>query len=85
MYYPKADFDVEKELRPLKGKLMLVNGEQSPREAYQYRTNVVLGEKLGLEVVHLPGAHVGHTIHAQQFSEKLLEALKTKDEYYASV
>ena len=85
MYYPKTGFDVEGELRPLANKLLLVNGALSNREPYQYRANAVLGEKLGLEVVHLPGEHVGHATHAQQFSHELLEALKTKDQYYVHV
>lgn len=78
MYYPKADFDVENELRPLKDKLVLVNGELSPRDAYQYRANAALAKKIGLEVVHFPGEHVGHGTHAQQFSQKLIEVLKER-------
>lgn len=85
MYYPKTDFDIEKELRPLKDKLLLVNGELSPREAYQYRASAALAERLELKVVHLPGEHVGHATHAQEFSQQFLEALKAKDKYYANV
>ena len=78
-FYPFAEFSVEEELRPLKGKLLLVNGEMSPKGAYQYRANVELGQKLGIEVVEFPGAHVGHASHAKPFSEKLVEVLKAKD------
>ena len=85
MYYPKTPFDIEKELRPLKDKLMFVNGELSPREAYQYRANALLAEKLGLMVVHLPGEHVGHATHASQFSQKLVQVLKEKDRYYDTI
>ena len=85
MYYPMTAFDVDQQLRPLKDKLLVVNGELSPREAYQYRANAVLAESLGLNLVHVPGEHVGHATHAQQFSAKLLEALKEKDQYYATV
>ena len=85
LYYPKTDFDVKNELRPLKDKLMLVNGQLSPREAYQFRANATLAEKLGLKLVLLPGEHVGHATHAEQFSQKFLEALKAKDQYYTQV
>ena len=83
--YPFAEFDVENELRPLKEKLMLINGEESPKEAYQYRANVELGKKLGTEVVEVPGGHVSQATHAKPFSEKLFEALKAKDQFYANV
>ncbi|KAK3718520.1 hypothetical protein LTR37_005024 [Vermiconidia calcicola] len=76
MYYPKADFDVENEIRPLREKLMIVNGELTSRDPYQYRANAALAEHLGLELLHFPGEHVGHATHAQQFARTLLEALK---------
>lgn len=85
MYYPNADFDVEHEIRAFKDKLLIVNGELSPHDVYQYRANAIMAEELGMELVHLPGEHVGHATHAEQFSKKLLEALKSKDEYYAKV
>lgn len=85
LYYPFADFDVNGELRPLKDKLILVNGELTNRQPYQYRANAMLAERLGLEVVHFPGEHVGHATRAQQFSQRLLESLKGKDEHYATL
>ena len=78
MTYPKADFDVQKEFGPSKEKLVLVCGEEAPREAYQYRGNVKVGEVLGLEVAHFPGNHVGHATHASQFAKKLVEVLKER-------
>lgn len=44
--HPVAEFDVEGELRPWKDKLELVNGEESNREAYQFRANQALAEML---------------------------------------
>lgn len=79
MVYPQADFDVEGEFGGLKGKLVLVCGEESPREAYQYRGNVRIGKVLGLEVVHFPGGHVGQATHAQGFADKLVEVLKERE------
>ncbi|KAK0343671.1 hypothetical protein LTR59_014732 [Friedmanniomyces endolithicus] len=83
MTYPQAEFDVGGALAPQKGKLVLVNGELSDKEAYQYRGNVALGQRLGVEVLHVPGEHVGHRSHAEEFGGKLVEVLKGRDEFYA--
>ncbi|KAK5692691.1 hypothetical protein LTR97_011005 [Elasticomyces elasticus] len=83
MTYPQAEFDVEGELAPLKEKLVLFNGELSPRGAYQYRGNVALGEKLGVNVVHCPGSHTGHRTHAKEFGEKLVEVLTARGDFHA--
>lgn len=79
MTYPQAEFDVERELEPSKGKLVLVNGELSPKGAYQYRGNVALAGMLGQEVVVFPGEHVGHATHAKAFAGKLVEVLKERE------
>lgn len=76
MVYPFQDFDIENELRPLKDKLILVNGEESPKEPYQVRANLILAEKLGKEVVWFPGEHVGHATHAQAFAKRFLEVME---------
>ena len=76
MTYPFQDFDIENEIRPLKDKLILVNGEESPKEPYQVRANLILAEKLGTEVVMFPGEHVGHATNAQDFAKKFLEVMK---------
>ncbi len=78
MYYPFAKFDEDRELRTVKDKLVLVNGELSPKGPYQYRANVVLAEKLGLEVMHVPGEHVGHGSHPAEFAKRLSEILKAR-------
>jgi len=85
MTYPKADFDVEGAMARQKGKLVLLNGELSNQEAYQYRGNVALGKPLGLEVVHVPGAHVGHKSHAKEFADKVVQVLKARDDFYAGL
>ena len=82
LYYVAYDFDVE-ELRLRKSKLLLAVGEDSNKEAAQYRTDVVLSEKLGLDIVHLPGAHLGFASHPEQFAQRLIEALEKRDQYYA--
>ncbi|KAK5680501.1 hypothetical protein LTS10_007431 [Elasticomyces elasticus] len=78
MAYPQAEFDVEGELAPLKEKLVCFNGELSPREAYQYRGNVALGERLGIEVTIVSGEHSGQKTHPKQFAKKLVEVLVAK-------
>jgi acetyltransferase/esterase len=82
---PTADFDVEKDLRPHKDKMMPIHGDESPKDAYQVRAMAVACEKLGLEYVQLPGGHVGHATHCAQFTPKLMEALKAKDQLYANL
>ncbi|KAF7189444.1 hypothetical protein HII31_09220, partial [Pseudocercospora fuligena] len=77
-----AQFDVERELKPSKEKLLLILGEESPKDAYQFRANVALGKELGVDPVMFPGEHVSHATHAPQFSERLVEVLKGRDEFY---
>lgn len=83
MVYPRHAFDVEEAFPPgVREKLVLVNGEGSPRGAYQYRGNVELAERLGRkgEVVVFPGEHVGHATHAVAFANRLVEVLKERGE-----
>lgn len=76
LVYPVAEFDVEGELRPWKGKLVLVNGEESNREAYQFRANVALAAKLGVELVMFPGEHFGYVTRTGEFAERLGSVLE---------
>lgn len=78
MAYPNAEFDIDKELRPQKDKLVLINGEESNKEAYQFRANVALAERLGLEVLLFPGAHVGHATNPVEFAGRLAEVLSSR-------
>ena len=85
MFYPFAPFEVDNVLRPIKDKLMPVNGELSNPEPYQYRANATLAEELGLPLVHLPGEHVGHATNPEEFSRELFTALKIKDKFYGEM
>jgi acetyltransferase/esterase len=78
MTYPYEKFDIDQQLKPLKEKLVLVNGEASSREPYQYRANQAIAEKLGLELIHFPGEHMGYLTHAQGFAGKLKEVLAAR-------
>ena len=81
MFYPKADFDLAKELKPLKEKLMPICGELSPKDAYQYRAMEVASEELGLSYISFLGEHVGHATHTPEFAGRLLEELRNKDQF----
>ena len=78
MTYPFTKFDVENEIQPLKEKLLLINGEESPEGPYQVRANLLLAEKLGVEVVSFPGEHVGHATHAEAFAKKFVEVVEQR-------
>lgn len=78
MAYPHAEFDVDGELRPHKAKLVLISGEESNKEAYQFRANVALAERLGEDVVLFPGARIGHATNPVEFAAKLAEVLGSR-------
>jgi pimeloyl-ACP methyl ester carboxylesterase len=78
MPYPNTEFDVDGELKPYKDKLVLVNGRDSNTEAYQFRANVALAERLGLQVVLFPGEHVGHSTCPRDFAANLVEVFGTR-------
>jgi pimeloyl-ACP methyl ester carboxylesterase len=78
MSYPNTEFDVDGELELHKDKLVLVNGRDSNTEAYQFRANVALAERLGLEVIEFPGEHIGHASCPGDFAAKLVEVLTTR-------
>ncbi|KAK4495892.1 hypothetical protein PRZ48_013160 [Zasmidium cellare] len=83
--YPFAEVGLG-ELEGVKGKLVLVCGEETVRGAYQYRANERLGEVLGLVVEGVPGEHVAHLTHAGEAAAKLVEILKARDgEFYGKL
>ena len=83
LQYPfrELDLHVLQERKPL---LLLANGISSNHEALQYRANIALGGKIGLEVTDLPGFHMGFASHPKEFAQELLMALKKKDDFYAT-
>jgi len=75
MQYPTQKFDAASFLG-VNGKLVLANGKGTNVEGSQYRANVVLGEKLGLEVELLAGEHVGYSGDTMgEFATDLLKVL----------
>lgn len=82
--YPYRQFDIEV-LEKQKDRLLLANGADSNKEALQFRANVALGEKLGLEVKLLPAMHVGFATHPKGWAQGLLNMLKEKNDFYATI
>lgn len=77
--YSRHPSDVEGELGPLEKKLLYVAGELSPRVWYQYHADLIMSQKLELELVHLRGEHNGHVLNAPEFTMELRGPLKRKD------
>ena len=85
MQYPLTKFNILEEFGHLKDKMMLVVGEESPRDCYQYRANAVIARKLGMKLVVGPGEHNGHVLNAAAFAEAIRKALKAKDPSYTNL
>lgn len=76
LFYPFHYFDVDG-LKQHKGKLLLANSEQTDPDAFHYRPNVVLAEKLGLDVETFPGGHMGALTNTDEFAQKLQKVVAT--------
>ncbi|MEO3867418.1 alpha/beta hydrolase [Nonomuraea sp. B12E4] len=66
-------------LRTLSDRLVLGNGSIG-REHFPYRPNTVLSERIGKEIVHFPGGHVGYVTHPFEFAADLAGVLTARDE-----
>ena len=73
--YPFHYFDADA-FKQHKGKLLLANSEQTDPEAFHYRPNLVLAEKLGLKVEYFPGGHMGALTNTKEFAEKLEKVVR---------
>lgn len=71
--YPAADLDLDS-LRSNADRIVLMVGTES-RSFPCYQVNVELGEKLGLEVVEMPGGHVGFASDPVAFAQQFLDVL----------
>jgi pimeloyl-ACP methyl ester carboxylesterase len=65
------DFD---RLKAVSGRIVLAGGRES-RELLPYRPNLVLAERLGLEVVDFPGDHIGYAFHPAEFAAQLSQVM----------
>ena len=72
--YPayQPDLDV---LASLSDKLVLA-GSDTARDGFPYRPNVVIAERIGKEIVHLPGGHVGYVTDPEDFATALRELFR---------
>jgi len=61
-------------LRTVSSRLVLASGRDS-REHLPYRPNLVLAERLGLEVVDFPGDHVGYITDPVGFAARFVEVV----------
>ncbi|MFI8850653.1 alpha/beta fold hydrolase [Streptomyces sp. NPDC053499] len=61
-------------LEALSDRLVLACGQDS-RGELPYRPAAFLAERLGTELLHFPGGHVGLTTHPDEFGESLRKAL----------
>ncbi|WP_024754834.1 alpha/beta fold hydrolase [Streptomyces exfoliatus] len=62
-------------LEALSDRLVLAGGQDSVGEL-AYRPAALVAERLGLELLHFPGGHVGSTTHPAPFGEVLREAFR---------
>jgi pimeloyl-ACP methyl ester carboxylesterase len=67
--YPRVTPDFDR-LQAVAGKIILAGGRES-REQFPYQPNLVLAQRLGLEVIDFPGNHIGYVPHAAAFAEQL--------------
>jgi pimeloyl-ACP methyl ester carboxylesterase len=73
--YVDFEWDIE-EIRQGKEKLVLANGEDSPQDAPHFLVNVRLGQKVGLEVEHWAGQHLGFASHSEGFAKNFLDLMR---------
>ena len=73
--FPAYELDVGA-LEAAADRLVLAGGTAS-RDDVNYRPNLVLAERLGLEVADFPGGHLGYVTHPYAFADTLTGLLRT--------
>lgn len=71
--YPAVDLDLDL-LRTFADRIVIAAGQES-RGYPAHEVSVRLGEELGLEVIELPGGHLGCITHPAPFADGLMRAL----------
>jgi pimeloyl-ACP methyl ester carboxylesterase len=66
-------------LRAFADRLILANGTTS-RDTFPYRPNAVLAERIGTEVAHFPGGHVGYVTQPTEFADLLASGFAPRDD-----
>ncbi len=72
--YPRAELDLDA-LTAHARQIVLVGGHDS-QDQMTYQPSKVLAQKLGTEIVNLPGGHLGFMAYPAEFAQRLLDVLK---------
>jgi pimeloyl-ACP methyl ester carboxylesterase len=72
--YPRVELDLDALAAHAK-QLVLAGGHDS-HDQVTYKPNIVLAQKLGLDIVDLPGGHLGFLAYPAEFAKELIDALK---------
>jgi acetyltransferase/esterase len=71
--YPAVDLDLEV-LKAHADRIVLTAGRES--HGYPcYKVTMELAKKFGLDLIELPGGHVGYVTQAAEFAREFLQAL----------
>lgn len=71
--YPYTKWKAE-DFKPYKDKLLPADGKES-EGFFTTFANLRLSQVLGIDVLSVPGGHLGYVFDAQPFAEKLINAL----------
>ncbi len=72
--YPRVELDLDA-LAAHARQLVLAGGRDA-QDKLAYQPNKVLARQLGLDLVHLPGGHLGFMVYPAEFAKELMNALK---------
>jgi pimeloyl-ACP methyl ester carboxylesterase len=75
--YPRVELDLEV-LTAHSKQIMLVGGRDS-QDQMTYQPGNVLAQKLGLDIVNLPGGHLGFIAYPVEFANELMDALRARE------
>jgi pimeloyl-ACP methyl ester carboxylesterase len=70
-------FGLEK-LEKVKEKLVLVNGDETAVDAPQYRCNVEIGKRVGLDVTMFGGGHIAHQAEPERYAKDVVGCLSKR-------
>ena len=72
--YPRVELDLAA-LAAHAERIVLAGGRDS-QDQLPYQPNRVLAQKLGRDIVNLPGGHLGFVSSPTEFAKELIDALK---------
>jgi pimeloyl-ACP methyl ester carboxylesterase len=72
--YPRVELDLDT-LAAHAERIVLAGGRDS-QDQLPYQPNRVLAQKLGRDIVNLPGGHIGFVSYPAEFAKELMNALK---------